>query len=186
MSQVTSHKSQVTSHKSKRLRRGFTLIEMMVVIGIIAILSTFVVPGIKKAYTDFKLSIIFDRVDTIMSGMRSAYLIFSAPPAAVDSTYFYCDPKFAHFLPHDWVDPSKTFVQSGRECWRLEIPDLYTRPLSCYYSLPRFEMRLCNSTSRPYYFDYLVNMSRRKGYLTTDSPTEIHIYLPEKHNGWYF
>ena len=71
---------------------------MMVVIGIIAILGVMVVPGIKKAYGDFKIRETYDRIDSVISSMRSFYLVFNEPPSADFYLNTHADPRLAPFL----------------------------------------------------------------------------------------
>ena len=79
---------------------GFTLIEMMVVIGIIAIITLWAVPGIKKAYEDFKIKETLSHVDTFVSSFRSFYLIKNEFPE--DSGNNYVKTKYAWCLPNSY------------------------------------------------------------------------------------
>lgn len=65
---------------ANRNKIGFTLIEMMVVIGIIAIISTWAVPGVRKAYRDFVFRRSAENLDVLYSSMRSYYLILNEFP----------------------------------------------------------------------------------------------------------
>lgn len=60
--------------------RGFTLIEMLVVIGIIAIVTMSAIPSLKGIYRDFRVRQTLEEVDTFITGMRSHYLIMNAFP----------------------------------------------------------------------------------------------------------
>ena len=55
----------------------------MVVIGVIAILGVLIGPGVKKAYDDFKINKTLQEADTLITSLRSYYLIFNKPPAKV-------------------------------------------------------------------------------------------------------
>ena len=77
---------------------GFTLLEMMVVIGIIAIITQWAVPGIKKAYEDFKVKETYSHIDTFITSFRSYYLVRSEFPAdstpdLVKKNYVWCLPS---------------------------------------------------------------------------------------------
>lgn len=79
---------------------GFTLIEMMVVIGIIAIITLWAVPGIRKAYEDFKFRQTFDELNTFVSSFRAFYLVQNEFPA--DSGNNYIKTYYAWCLPSSY------------------------------------------------------------------------------------
>ena len=54
---------------------GFTLLEMMVVIALLVVVTTFAVPGFRKLYKDFRINEILDHVDTFFKGYRGYYLV---------------------------------------------------------------------------------------------------------------
>lgn len=79
---------------------GFTLIEMMMVICLIAITATWAVPSLKKAYEDFCLDESFYHLDTFVTSFKSFYLIENEFPEDSDigkvrSDYAWCLPS--HF-----------------------------------------------------------------------------------------
>ncbi|MGX8716804.1 MAG: type II secretion system protein [bacterium] len=84
---------------------GFTLIEMMVVIGLIALISLWALPGIKKAYEDFKVNETLDHMSTFVSGFRAHYLIESEFPG--DTT-----PDWINIHP-TWCLPSNYFTRNA-------------------------------------------------------------------------
>ena len=94
----------ITVSKGVKLYRsfGFTLIEMMVVIGLIALITGWVVPGIKKAYEDFKIKETLSHIDTYISSSRSYYLVKSE--FIEDETPDYLRPKAAIFFPSYYHD----------------------------------------------------------------------------------
>ena len=59
---------------------GFTLIEMMVVIGLIAVVGAWAIPGLKRAYDSFKIAETFDHMTTFRSSFRAYYLIMNEFP----------------------------------------------------------------------------------------------------------
>ena len=59
---------------------GFTLIEMMVVIGLITLVSLWTVPGIKKAYEDFKTRQDLENLDMLIASTRAYELILNEYP----------------------------------------------------------------------------------------------------------
>ena len=79
---------------------GFTLIEMMVVIGLIAIIGAWAVPGLKKAYEGFKFAETFDHLDTFRSSFRAYYLIMNEFPS--DSSRNRVKAKVAWCLPSSY------------------------------------------------------------------------------------
>ena len=83
-----------------RLSSGFTLLEMLVVIGIVALITSWAVPGIKKAYEDFKFRQTFDELNTIVSSFRAFYLIQGEFPE--DSGNNYVKTYYAWCLPSNY------------------------------------------------------------------------------------
>ena len=76
-----------TSHKRHNSISAFTLIELMVVVGIITILGVIVGPGLKKAYDDFYLRKTLSDADELVHGIRSYYLIYNEMPPDYQSKY---------------------------------------------------------------------------------------------------
>ena len=77
---LSKHGSILAKHTSKIKHGGFTLIEMLVVIGIIAIVSSVAVPSFRKCYQDMKMKTTFEEIDILMNGFRSYYLIHNEFP----------------------------------------------------------------------------------------------------------
>ena len=73
---------------------------MMVVIGIIAIITLWAVPGIRKAYEDFKIKETLSHIDTFISSFRSFYLIKNEFPG--DSGNNYIKTKYVWCLPNSY------------------------------------------------------------------------------------
>ena len=101
--------------KTGKRNGGFTLIEMMVVIALIAIVVAFASPGLKKAYEDFKVNETIDRISTFISSYRSYYLIRNEFPT---------DTNVALILTSDaWALPGSyyTRTKSGTDAYILNI-----------------------------------------------------------------
>jgi prepilin-type N-terminal cleavage/methylation domain-containing protein len=62
-------------------RGGFTLIEIVVALCIVAILTAIAIPGFKKATEDFRLNEFACNFDSLIKAYRSYYLIFNEWPA---------------------------------------------------------------------------------------------------------
>ncbi len=60
---------------------AFTLIELMVVVGIITILGVIVGPGFKKAYDDYNVTKTIDEAKALLNTVRSYYLIYNELPS---------------------------------------------------------------------------------------------------------
>ena len=87
-------------HSTANKRVGFTLIEMMVVIGIIAIVVGGAIPGLKKAYQNFKINQTLDHMNTFMSAFKSFYLVKNEFPG--DSKANYLNIDYTWCLPSDY------------------------------------------------------------------------------------
>ncbi|MDR0647253.1 MAG: prepilin-type N-terminal cleavage/methylation domain-containing protein, partial [Puniceicoccales bacterium] len=61
-------------------RTGFTLIEVVVALCIVAILTAIAIPGFKKATEDFRLNATLEDTVDIMKACRAYYLIFNEWP----------------------------------------------------------------------------------------------------------
>ena len=60
--------------------KGFTLLEMLVVIGLLVIVTTVAVPQFKKCFEDIHVNKSLDDVDSLMQSMRSYYLVMNEFP----------------------------------------------------------------------------------------------------------
>ncbi len=64
----------------QRWEKGFTLIEMLIVIGLLAIVTTVAIPRFKKCYDDIRISKSIDDGDSLLQSMRAYYLIMNELP----------------------------------------------------------------------------------------------------------
>ena len=86
-----------SSSKKRPSPKAFTLIEMMVVLGILAIVSIWATPSIKRAIDDITMQKNAETFDTLYSSMRSYYLVLNEfPPDPQDG---YVPKKAAWALP---------------------------------------------------------------------------------------
>lgn len=80
-----------------KVKKGFTLIELMVVIGVISIVGIVIGPGLKKTYEDFKIKQTVDEVFTLINTCRAHYLIFNEFPEDTGKQEIHKTLKF--FMP---------------------------------------------------------------------------------------
>jgi prepilin-type N-terminal cleavage/methylation domain-containing protein len=86
-------------------RNGFTLIEIVVALCIVAILSAIAIPGFKKATEDFRLNSTLEDTLDIMKACRAYYLIFNEWPADTN-----CDDipdRLLPFVPRHLINPER-------------------------------------------------------------------------------
>jgi prepilin-type N-terminal cleavage/methylation domain-containing protein len=85
-------------------RNGFTLIEVVVTLCIVAILTAIAIPGFKKATEDFRLNATLEDTVDIMKACRAYYLIFNEWPADAGDNI---ETKLCPFVPNRLMNPSK-------------------------------------------------------------------------------
>ena len=182
-SQVPSPKSQVPSPKAKRLKRGFTLIEMMVVIGIIAILAMWAIPGVKKVYNDFKMRGTIDKIDMLASAMRSCYLVFNETIQIDGGGYGYVDLRM---LPFVAGGGKRSVVDNryGNVYVRMYFPEMELPLLDYWYAVGDFYFWIGLRKDKPLGYDEFLRKLAKKGYITQEKVTGgsnyLHVYLPER------
>ena len=102
-----------TSHKRHNSIKAFTLIELMVVVGIITILGVIVGPGLKKTYDDFLMKKTLADAATLVSACRTYYLIYNEYPT--DSKSGYIVEDLAPFVPSNLFNKTKTSQYASGE-----------------------------------------------------------------------
>jgi prepilin-type N-terminal cleavage/methylation domain-containing protein len=80
-------------------RNGFTLIEIVVTLCIVAILTAIAVPGFRKATEDFRLNEFAYNFESLIKACRNYYLIFNEWPGD-DSRNVVPVGNIHHFLPN--------------------------------------------------------------------------------------
>ncbi|MDR0756213.1 MAG: type II secretion system GspH family protein, partial [Puniceicoccales bacterium] len=86
-------------------RKGFTLVETIVALCIVAILTAIAVPGFRKATEDFRLNATLEDTLDIMKACRAYYLIFNEFPQNAD--WDDIPSKMYPFVPRHLIDASK-------------------------------------------------------------------------------
>jgi len=61
-------------------KKGFTLLEMLIVIGLLVIVTTVAIPQFKKCFEDIHLNKSLDDLDSLMQSTRSYYLVMNEFP----------------------------------------------------------------------------------------------------------
>lgn len=87
-------------------KRGFTLIEMLVVIGMITIVTAIALPSLKGIFEDFKFNQTIQEVDTIISSYRSYYLIMNEFPGDTTEAGYFPNTKADWCLPRNFYTAS--------------------------------------------------------------------------------
>ena len=168
---------------------------MMVVIGIIAILGAVVVPGFKKAYSDFKIMQTYSKIDSVISGIRSFYLILNEQPKIQEWGTYWVEVRMTPFLPGGWINPEDKVPTNdpegrygGLRFYEDKYPRLYLfKPTVFHFG--NFRLRFWGDDA-PYYCNDLVERYKQKGCSVTSAHNGyyhiVNIYLPEKHGfGWF-
>jgi prepilin-type N-terminal cleavage/methylation domain-containing protein len=92
-------------------RTGFTLIEIVVTLCIVAILTAIAIPGFRKATEDFRLNSTLEDTVDILKACRNYYLIFNEFPSNV---YNDIPAKLLPFVPSHLIDPRPSYGNSHR------------------------------------------------------------------------
>ena len=164
----------------------------MVVIGIIAILSAFVVPGIKKAYSDFKIRETCDLLDTLASAKRSYYLIYNEQHGVPNGPHSNINEELLPFLSPQlmkFVDKYK-----GDERWGHKWRTFYLyKHLYLFYQRKQIYLHFIRQVvvfepewygdstffDRVYYLDDMLKWFCKRGYRAKKSGNCAWISLPE-------
>lgn len=92
---------------------GFTLMELMFVVGIIVIVGIVVAPGLKKAYDGYNVTKTVEEARSLLNSVRSYYLTYNELP--VDQDPGLCEKKFSYFIPsYFFAKTEKTLKNNGR------------------------------------------------------------------------
>ena len=153
---------------------------MMVVIGIIAILSAVVAPGVKKIYSDYKMRDTIDKIDTLASAMRSCYLVFNETLQCDEGGYGYVDPRMLPFVPgggdeteiHNWGNIYK----------RMYFPEMELSLFNAWYAVGDFYFWIFTGGGKPLGYDEFLRKLAKKGYITMEENEYLFIHLPERKN----
>lgn len=142
---------------TNRFQAAFTLIEMMVVIGILSIVSYWAVPSIKKAHAALNLRRNTENLDMLYSAMRSYYLIFNEFPAD-------CSQNNTMSKGIVWTVPSSFYTRvSDATTYNFNIKPLGNDTES-YYDIDNwFEKKFdSDSSSESYAFYISIRESKEK------------------------
>jgi prepilin-type N-terminal cleavage/methylation domain-containing protein len=85
-------------------RGGFTLIEIIVALCIVAILTAIAVPGFKKATEDYRLNSTVEDTLDIFKAFRAYYLIFNEFP--LDESNGTIPSRLRPFVPNRLINPA--------------------------------------------------------------------------------
>ncbi|MDR0393427.1 MAG: type II secretion system GspH family protein [Puniceicoccales bacterium] len=85
-------------------RNGFTLIEIVVALCIVALLTAIAIPGFRKVTEDFRVNTTLEDTMDILKAFRAYYLIFNEfPPDASNSDI---PNRLLPFLPSRLINPA--------------------------------------------------------------------------------
>lgn len=98
---------------------AFTLIELMVVIGIISIVGIIVGPGVKKAYDDYNTTKTIEEARGMINGVRSYYLIYNELP--LDQNPGACEKFFSYFIPSYYFAKTEKTIKNNKRVYDLNI-----------------------------------------------------------------
>ena len=155
---------------------------MMVVIGIIAILGAVVVPGFKKAYSDYKMMDTINKVDTLASAMRSCYLVFNKTIRQDSSGFAFVDPRMLVFVQGG--GGKETDNRYGHLYRRLLFPQMTLTFWSNdpWCSVGDFYIQIQTRGNKPLGYDKFLNKLTKGGCTTEERGDWLYIYLPEREN----
>jgi general secretion pathway protein G len=95
----------MTKTERKRVARGFTLIELMVVIAIIGLLATIVIPNVRNALDKGKRVTAQANISQIKNALDRYYLDASAYPTTDQGLNALVAAPSGGNVPHDWQGP---------------------------------------------------------------------------------
>ena len=163
---------------------------MMVVIGIIAILGAVVVPGFKKAYSEFKINETYALLDSLFSSLRSYYLIYNEQHGISGGPWGAIDERLLPFLTPTLRKFAPQYIQTnyGYRWWTFrldkglylfykgtEVYTLFVRKYFCF-DKERLGDRVID---RLYYLDDLLKRYQKKGYNAYTNSSSVYVRPPE-------
>ena len=178
---ITDHRSQITDHKAKRLIKGFTLIEMMVVIGIIAILSSVAIPGLRTLYRTYKTYEAYDQADTLIRTLTAYNLIMNTDYRSAPMNYKQALlEQFTPFLPSNSFDPTKYVPQTTNvRSLNWKIPDETNGWMSIgYRSFCLAQKYISGEYVTPYWWDGFVKRYTKQGCTFRNYANYLEVRLP--------
>jgi prepilin-type N-terminal cleavage/methylation domain-containing protein len=92
-------------------RGGFTLIEVVVTLCIVAIFTAIAVPGFRKATEDFRFNTVLQDTLDIMKACRNYYLIFNEFPPNMSNGI---PDRLLPLVPKYLIDPNKGNDEHGK------------------------------------------------------------------------
>ena len=66
--------------RNRAKKNGFTLLEMLIVIGLLVIVTTVAIPQFKKSFDDIHINKTLDDLDSLLQSTRSYYLVMNEFP----------------------------------------------------------------------------------------------------------
>ncbi|MDR0647630.1 MAG: prepilin-type N-terminal cleavage/methylation domain-containing protein, partial [Puniceicoccales bacterium] len=108
-------------------RNGFTLIEIVVALCIVAILAAIAIPGFRKATEDFRLNATLEDTVDILKSFRAYYLIFNEFPP--DTGNSGVPARLRPFLPNRLINPATgkwNVVPLGKKAYSYDIDNWMT------------------------------------------------------------
>jgi prepilin-type N-terminal cleavage/methylation domain-containing protein len=159
-------------------RSGFTLIEIVVALCIVAILTAIAIPGFKKATEDFRLNSTLEDTLDILKACRTYYLIFNEFP--LDAGLNAVPNRLDLFIPTHLMNSSKKLLicrPLGKTAYTYDVDNWLTtsnKPHSVGVSLASLNPNAVGEKIRP---KFQPNIGRQ--YMIYINNERILCLLPE-------